>query len=395
VLSGHDGLLEHKCSGVHETGGTSLQYAPIEPVLKDFEERFERDPYWAALSTLRGVTADACVLFIWWLSTDSTSIVGQAPKSALESLHEIARAFERELDDELISGRIPRAVLGRYLTWLDHFGATWLRRHIYRLVPPGDAALRRAAWISHLTRDRGPDGDFMFGLRQSYEEEVALLPGRRDSVKRDSRGERLTEYIMLLHIWNPSALNTVILEQFLVNAGPSLRRHALSFAGKQAASAKTKGRSDEYERALSYWAECLARATSSAEIESFRQEVGAFGQWFAYDALDDDWLVTELGKMIRAGFVPMQSLLVMKRLAKMAAAHSDSVAEVILGLLKNPRTDRWMFLDRRPVQTIFQALLSGTSDHSRAQAEVAISILASRGDTSFMTLLPDQPRNAS
>jgi hypothetical protein len=372
-----------------------LQQAPVELGVNDFDERFERDPYRAALTTLRGVTTDACVLYIWWLSTDATSIVGQAPQSALQSLPEITRSFERELADELISGRIPRAVLGRYLTWLDHFGATWLKQQLHKLVPSSDAALRRAAWISHLTCDRGPNGDLMFALRQSYEEEIALLPGRRGSVERDLRGERLTEYIMLLHIWNPNDFTRVILEQFLVNASPGLRRHALAFAGKQASSARTKGKSDEYDRALSYWTDRFAKAISSADIESFHQELGAFGQWFAHDSIDDGWLVNESGKMVRAGFVPMHSLLVMRRLAKMAAAHSDSVAEVILGLLKNPRTDRWMFADHRPVQTIFEALLSGTSAHSRALAEEAISIFASRGDTSFMALLPSHSTNTA
>lgn len=197
---------------------------------------------------------------------------------------------------------------------------------------------------------------------------------------------------MILHIWNPSELATVLLEQFLVNAGPSLRRHALILAGNQAASAIAKGKGDEYERALSYWSDRLAKATSFAEPENFHQEIGAFGQWFVHDVIHDDWLVKQLERMVREGFVPMQSLLVMKRLAKMVLTHSELVASIILGLLKNPRTDRWMFLDREPIQTIFQGLLSEASTQSQAQE--AISILASRGDTSFVALVPTHLTNA-
>ena len=36
MLSGHDGLLEHKCSGVHETGGTSgLQFREIQNLIDE------------------------------------------------------------------------------------------------------------------------------------------------------------------------------------------------------------------------------------------------------------------------------------------------------------------------------------------------------------------------
>ena len=368
-----------------------LGRAPAGSELKDFEERIERDPYFAALSTLRGVTLDACVLFVWWLSKDSTSIMAQAPRSALQFLREIADAFERELADVSTLGRIPRAVLGRYLTLLDHFGENWLKLHIEELMPNQYAALRRAAWLSHLTRDQGPHGNLMFALRLSYEEEIGLLSGRGDTAKRDSRGERLAAYLVILHIWSPSELSATLLEQFLVNAGPSLRRHALILAGNQAASAIAKGKTEEYQRALSYWSDRLKKATSSAEPQTFRQEIGALGQWFTHDAIGDDWLVHELERMVRGGFVPMQSFLVMKRLAKLATTHSELVASIILGLLRNPRTDRWMFVDREPIQTIFRGLLSESSTHSKARE--AISILASRGDTSFVDLVPIHPAN--
>jgi hypothetical protein len=369
---------------------TILQYAPPEPGVLDFEERFERDPYFAALSTLRGIALDTCVLFVWWLSKDSGSVVGRAPRSAFPTLREVAEAVERELTDNSISGRVPRAILGRYLTWLDHFGASWLKLHIGQLFPAQDAILRRAAWVPHLTRDRGPDSDLMFALEVCYQEEIALLPSSSTSRDRDSRHSRLAEYVMLLHIWNPDQRIAILVEQFLASAAATLRGYALSFVGKQAAAAAKARKSHEYQRALSYWSARLSKAASSAEPDAFREEVGLLGQWFAHDLIDDEWLVVQLRELLRAGFVPTQSLLVMRRLATMVVAHPSAVAEVILGLLKNPRTDRWMFFDHGPIRTIFQALLS-TGSQNIAQAEEAISILSSRGDTTYVTLLPSIP----
>lgn len=97
-------------------------------------------------------------------------------------------------------GWLPRAVLGRYLTWLFHFGEGWLREHIANLFPSDDIDLVASAWLGHLKNDTQPVGDLPDRLHPYYAAHIASL-GRDDAPPGyEEASNRLVEYLMILYL---------------------------------------------------------------------------------------------------------------------------------------------------------------------------------------------------
>ena len=125
--------------------------------LNDFEEKFERYPYFTAQETFRGIATELCVLLIRWLNA-CFGHMDRRSSTAISDDPEIARVLEGQLSDHSRAGRIPRAIMGRYLRILHHNDEEWIRAHISELLPTNDRELSQAAWRSHLMNDAGPIG---------------------------------------------------------------------------------------------------------------------------------------------------------------------------------------------------------------------------------------------
>ena len=94
--------------------------------------------------------------------------MGLAPREALEHSPEIRSILEAELGHRGPSGWIPRAVLGRYLTWLCYFCEEWIRGQFAALFPESESDLAAAAWLGHLQDDRGPVAELIDLLQPYY-----------------------------------------------------------------------------------------------------------------------------------------------------------------------------------------------------------------------------------
>ena len=175
--------------------------APRDPEIEDFEERYKREAFFAAQAVLRGIAVELCVLLMFWLSKDPKTPLGAAPRQALANSPEILDFLESELLDRSPTGRIPRAIMGRYLSNLFFFGEEWLKAHFDALFPPTDQSLRRAAWHGHLGHDQQPIVYLVPQLRPCFEEEIAQLSGNDDEIDRDWRRERLADYLIVLYLW--------------------------------------------------------------------------------------------------------------------------------------------------------------------------------------------------
>jgi hypothetical protein len=144
-----------------------IKLVPRQPALVNSDK-----PYFDAIGTLRGLAVQLAVLSMCWLSKDATPS-GFSPRDTLGRLPDTREFLEAELADRSTSGRIPRAIMGRYLSHLFYFGEEWLQAHLDALFPASDEALRRAAWLSHLGHF---DKDH---AREAKGRETGLLSGAR------------------------------------------------------------------------------------------------------------------------------------------------------------------------------------------------------------------------
>lgn len=351
---------------------------------KSTDERFSREPYFVATQTRRGMSVELCILLIWWLSGDKASEVGRHPRNALELLPQIRSALEDCLKDRSTEGRFSRAICGRYLTYLFFYGEGWLRTRLDELLLD-EANLGDASWSAHLLSDRGPISELLPETGLLYEREIKRLPN--DDADRDEkrRATRLADYLLILHFWDNKADRLV--ELFLEQAPAWLRAHAIVFAGGQAALSDDRVPQHVRQKVFGYWAQRLAKAKASTEVDKFRQELGAVSQWFVRDTIDDGWLLTQLLDMLKASFVPTNGFMVIRRLARMHPSYVEQKMEALALMFSNSLLDRWTFADRSPTHTILSEVLADGSAEARKLAQEVIGRFASRGDNSFVDLV--------
>jgi hypothetical protein len=153
------------------------------------------------------------------------------PRKALSNFPKIRDFFEDQLVDSTPAGRIPRAIMGRYLCVLFYFGESWLRAHMDALFPQDDEALRGASWYGHLAHDQQPILDLVPELRFCLSEEIARLAVGGEQVDREFRRERFADYLMVLYLWG--SLPDDLLESFWEHAPSGARQHSMWYLGTQ------------------------------------------------------------------------------------------------------------------------------------------------------------------
>jgi hypothetical protein len=336
-------------------------------------------PYVAAIQTARGAAVNLCVLLVFWQSKDPSSSIGQTPREALARSPELRSILEGELADRSPAGWLPRAVLGRYLTWLFYFGEAWLREQIDNLFPPGDIDLIASTWLGHLRNDKEPVGDLIDRLHPYYAAHIASL-GKQDAPQGyEEAGNRLADFLVILYLMEK--LPDDLLRQFWDTAPPSLRRHAMWFMGRHMLS--TNG---YRERAMGYWKERLRAATQASDPEPYRYEIGTLGQFFLWD-VDRLWLTDQLLLMLNAGFAPNDAYGVIDNLAKLVPEHIDKVIEVTNLLVRQPKVEAYIFaVQDQSLRAILVAGKASAAPRTAATVKEIVSYLASSGNPSFLDL---------
>ena len=366
----------------------ALAKAPNHPEIEDFEDRFRRESFFGAQATLRGTAVELSILLIFWLSKDATNAIGAAPRDALKNLPEIRQALEAQLADRSADGRVPRAIIGRFLGWLFHFGESWLKAQTRALFPNDNDNLRRAAWRAHLGHDAGPLRDFVAELHDCYGADIALLGSdQADKDFREFYQDRLADYIMVLNLWG--GLPDDLLEQFWRDAPEGVRQHAMWFVGIQVSKPSSEVPDEIKARGRAYFERRLAAAVASTEPDKYRKELGVIGQWCFHDLLvDEAWLGAQLLTMLRNGFAPTDAFSVVEWLRKLSPSQVDRAVEVMEALLRHPRVDQWAYMTQRePIRAVLgDGLARGTPETIQRVHDI-VSFLSTLGETSYLDLI--------
>lgn len=357
--------------------------APRDPEREDFEQQFERDPYFAAESTLRGSAVELCVLLIFWLSKEEGSPLAATPRAALDMTLGISEAFDAELADQTSSGRIPRAVLGHYLGWLFYFGEPWLTARMGSIFPEPDEQQRRAAWLGHLIHDQGPRGELLRFLQSDYARAIDRL-GEEAKDPEEHSQKCLGNHLLVLYLQGHLDLQPDgLLDRFLLKASPRLRQHVMWSLGVQLKDLLEQFPEALRVRALGYWDSRLAAGEAAQDRTGFQGELGSIGQWCENHQLDPEWLFDQMLRMLRSGFAPSLAYSVVEWLAKMSVSHADRAVEVLEALVTNPGVDLYMGQE----QSIRAVLIAGQARGTPATIErvgEVVSYLASIGQTGYL-----------
>lgn len=338
-----------------------------------------KHPYFVASQTVRGAMIELCILFLFWQSKDPTSTIGQAPQNAVACARDITTIFETELQDYSSSGWIPRAVLGRYLTWLFYFGKDWVHSQLAKLFPLDNNELRDAAWLGHLQNDQYPIGQLVDALHPCYVEHIARLGNDDATPAYEESKNRLVEYLMILYLWEQ--LPEDLLQQFWDRAPETERRHAMWFIGRHMVSTNELS-----TRAKSYWDRRLQSAIHASDPERYRRELGVIGAFFLWD-VDQHWLMDQLLVLLNSGLGPTDAMGIIDNLAKHVPEKIDKIIEITKALVRQPKVESWIFASEgHSLRNILVEGRKSSSPLTVSGVKEIVSYLSSRGNTSFLDL---------
>jgi hypothetical protein len=366
--------------------------APASPETNDFESQFERHTYFTAEQTLRGRALELCIMYLFWESKQAGSALIENPRAAMAIRHDIPAELDKQLDDRSPDGRIPRAIIGRWMQWLVFFGKDWLVERLNSIFPADDNGLRLAAWRAHLLSDGGPVRELLPSLLGNYMEEIARMADERqgegqsvhDSEHRDNR---FGEYVLIVYLGAEAP--DELMQAFWRTAPERARQHVIWFLGSHLQLPADKLADDIRARGYAYWTTRLAAGLAATDKEPFRNELGAVASWCRHDNIPADWLLDQMLKMLSGGYAPSSGYTVVEWLAKVSTDDAARSIDVLELLLRNPHIDHWTYTTHKEsVRTILLAALNSGIPEASAKAEATIGFLASIGETEYLNLMP-------
>lgn len=381
LQQGKDGIEYENAPLVSKLIGTILKAAPATPE-GDFEKAYTDNTYFAAENTMLGLSIDLRILELYWLSKQEGSFVAAKPKEALKNSPDFAAAAMEGLAMDDANGRIVRAVLGRYLSWLFYFGEEWVKAN-FNAIFPGDKSLRDAAWLGYLINGGGPIIPLMRDMSGLYAEETEHLLVPRTDNEREWRQDRFGEHVLLHYIFGdyPEAL----LNRFFQNAPARLRQHVMWFMGRQLRRAGIP--EGATARGIKYWESRLATAEAAENKEPFISELGSISGWLHDTDLDPKWVLQQMIQMLRAGFAPNPPYSVTEYVAKVADEHPAEAVTVMDLLFRHPKTDQWAYTTQQAaIRKVLEAGIATGDPAVAATVERVISFLVSQGESSFLDL---------
>jgi hypothetical protein len=390
--------LRYDSSGMSIEHSAAVRTLVLEAVLliptklevDDFEEKFERQSFFPAQETARGLTVELCILLIHWLNLHGAPSTEAIRRPAITADPEIAQVFEDQLADRTPDGRVPRSIMGRYLRLLFYNDKDWLQSHMAAIFPKDDYSLRSAAWRSHLLHDGGPISDLTPELLPSYIEEIGRLNSNANAAGGSDRNflqERFASYVMCLVLYGD--VPEVLLQAFLLRASSEQRRQAMWFVGNEVSRPASEFPDDARARGLAYWERRLAAAAAADQPDSFSEELGAISNWCFHNVVDQTWLCEQLIQMLGIGLMPSDGHGVIEWLGKVGKIDIDRAMEVFANLVRSPKIERWAFMGSQA--SIRFLLGEGVRLGTPATIErvrTTISYLAAQGDPSYLDLEP-------
>lgn len=365
-----------------------LDHAPHEPEIEDFEERFARDAFLGAAATLRGSAIELWILWLFWLSKNELSPTATAPRTSVQAFPEIPRALETQVADRSPSGRIPRAVLGRYLGSLFYFGPDWTRDHIDEIFPAADDTLRHASWQAHLLHGGHPVRDLYPELQACYSDELLRLTTRSDNDDNiDFRQKQFGGHMLVLYLNDTLQVDDGPFVQFLRTASVDLRRHVMWCVGRYLQLPPDQFPQADRRRALAYWEARLAEATTASNPDAYRDELEAIGHWVNNPQLETSWLLDQLITMLSGGFFPGFGFSVVAWLSNVCSQDAERSVRALAAMIENPgcRPDTYM-AQRDAIRKILKEAVKTASPEIIDMVNKTISILSTRGETGYLDL---------
>jgi hypothetical protein len=339
--------------------------------------------------SIREEAVGAAIEYALWLKQDGGELLATTP--------EAARFLEQQLDERMAKPQV-HAEFGRWLGWLAWHSPAWVEQHLDRILPASQE-LWTAAWRSFV-RGRVPPSRVFAVLREAYVRaidqlrtpEATGLPGLKDEVTLDQ--EQLTVHLLTFYGWGvlDQANAAGILDLFFERAQPALRQYALRHIGfdlredEDGQAAAKKVPSEVLARFQALWSKRVARLSTDPLV---REELPAFGPWFACGRFPDAWALDQVEFVLEKSTEPiLDQHGVIRRLSRIADIEPVRAARILSRMAQLSNEPSWPYGWLDESRTILGAAIRSGDPGARKAAIAFLDRLGALGFRDVRSLVP-------
>jgi hypothetical protein len=369
-----------------------LDLRPQLPEIAPPTEQLARDAFLAARETLQG---SALELAMWWLSwnaRDSASPIAIKPEEALAPASHLAQHIQAQLTGDLQTMYISRAVLGRYLGWINHFGPAWTEKHFDELFDTTNNELRQTAWSGYIFHSDYPVGSLYPRLRDLYDRELCqIAPDLPDNDNAAYRTIQLGNHLLALYMDAIVELSSPVLLHFLQQTSPQQRRRVILGLDQYVRTDPERVSEAKRSRGLALWEARLRVASASDDHSAFADEIEAFGHWIGNPQLETSWVLTQLFTMLSGNFMPSAAYSVVDWIASICDDDLERSAQILMMLIEHhdAKPDLYM-TQRNAIRKILVKSLASGNSATVDTVDRIISVLAIKGENEYLDLVPSK-----
>jgi hypothetical protein len=369
-----------------------LDLRPQLPEINDPTEQLARDAFLAARETLQGSTLELAMWWLSWNARDSSSPIAIKPEEALTPSSALAQKILAQITGSLQTAYISRAVLGRYLGWIYHFGPAWTTEHFDKLFDATNNEFLQTAWSAYILHSGYPVGSLYPRLRDLYDRELCQIPA--DLPENDNTAYRtiqLGNHLLALYMDGVIDLSAAVLQRFLEQTSPQQRRRLILGLDQYVRTAPDQVSEAKRSRGLALWEARLRAAAATANQGSFADEIEAFGHWIGNPQLETSWVLTQLFTMLSANFMPSVAYSVIDWIAGICDEQLELSVQILVKLIEHHDAKPDMYMTQRnAIRTILVKALGSGISATVDTADRIISVLAIKGETEYLDLVPSK-----
>ena len=351
------------------------------------------EPAQYSINTTRGEAIHAVIGYALWIRrhTEKESEGKSTSTQSFDQMPEVRTVLDKHLDRNAEPSLAIRSVYGQWFPSLVFLDPNWARARTPIIFPPDEASkdLRDAAWKTYVVYSTPYDEAFQL-LKDQYRQAIERIkiPAERGSDRR-APDLRLAQHLMEQY-WRGNLADDDpdgLLARFYAKADPKLRSRALDFVGTSLRNTRGAVPAEILQRLQKLWTSRLEVVRASGPSSPQKEELTAFGWWFASKRFPDSWSIDQVLEVLRiAGSIePDHS--VVERLAELAGSMPAKAIEC-LALIVEGDKEGWGVLSwREHARTLLATVIHSADITARGSAVELVHRLGRRGYPEFRDLL--------
>jgi hypothetical protein len=355
--------------------------------------RADWDPAEYSINTTRGEAMHAVMGYGLWVRRHTEKDSGSKAHmvSGFDQMPEVQAVLDKHLDPNVDPSLAIRSVYGQWFPWLVLLDPDWAKANTPRIFPSDEVArdLHDAAWKAYIVFCTPSDEAFEI-LREQYREAIERIEiSAEPKDGHRAPDSRLAQHLMIQY-WRGNLAEddpNGLLARFYSKADPKLRFWALDFVGRSLHKTQGAVPSEVLQRLQNLWATRLQIVRTANPLSPQKEELTAFGWWFASKKFPVDWSIDQVLEVLRVVGSIKPDHLVVERIAELAREEPAKAVESLALIIEGDKNG-WAVLSwLEQARNVLAQAIHSPDQFARTRASDLVHRLGERGYSQFRDLL--------